>query len=182
QQDDFAKALPLFQQVATKKVKQHHVEALYRCGACAGNLKNWPVSQQHYTALIQTFPKFEQLDESRYGLAWAVYNQRKLPEAKAILAQVPDTASEASAKSRFLLGSIDFEEEKHELAIEHFLFVAANYPYKEWQMLSRYEAGRCFKALGKKPQAIQQLQIVVDKFPNDPKAKAAAAMIADLKK
>ena len=52
---------------------------------------------------------------------------------------------------------------------------------EEWQALAQFEAGRCFVELDKKPQAINALQTVINKHPDHPKAKDAAALINKLK-
>ena len=181
--DQFTTALPLFEQVVVKKVEKFHAQALYRVGACAGNLKNWPLSQKHYSELTTQFPKFEQLSDARYGLGWAIQNQGNLPLARTTYELVTkETETEAAAKARFMIGELSFGEKKYEEAIEHFLLVAVGYPFKEWQALARFETGRCFIELGKKKKAIESLQVVVDKHPQHAKAKLATALLTDLKK
>lgn len=181
-QDKFDQALPLFVQVANDKVDKYHAQSLYRAGTCAANAKSWAESQKHYEALITQFPKFEQISEARYGLGFALQNQQKLDEAGKIYEQITsETETETAAKARFMIGEIAFAGKKYEDAIEQYLLVAVGYPYPEWQALARFEAGRCFISLGETDKAIASLQIVVDKFPNHPKAQDAAKLIAELK-
>lgn len=181
--NQFEKALPLFVAVATAKVENYQDHALYRAGACAGNLKNWPQSQQHFAALIAQFPKFEQISEARYGLALALQNQVKLAEARQLYEQVTtETDNETAAKARFMVGEIAFAEKKYEDAIEQYLAVAVGYPYKEWQGLARFETGRCFMELGQKDKALASLELLVEKFPEHAKVADANKLIAELKK
>ena len=184
-QDKFNEALPLFAKVVADKDEKYMDQALYQAGTCAKNLKRWPEAQTFYKQLVDQFAKFEQINEARYGLAWSLQNQNKFSEARTIYQQIIDTATaeltETSAKAAFMIGEIAFAEKKHEDAVAQFLFVAGAYPFPEWQAKARYEAGRCFQQLGNTKKAIQSLQQVVDKFPKQPEAKAATALIAKLK-
>jgi TolA-binding protein len=182
-QGKFPQARPLFEKVAADKVEKYAAQALFRAGICAANLKDWPASQSHYTTLISQYSKFEQLNEARYGAAWALQNQNKLAEARAAYTQIGQTSgTEVEAKAQFMLGEIDFAEKKYAAAIEHFLTVAVGYPYKTWQALARFETGRCFIELSEKDRAISAFQEVVTKHSNHAKAKDAATLIAELKK
>jgi cellulose synthase operon protein C len=184
-QNKFDQARPLYEKVAQDNVEKYAAQALYRAGACAAQMKDWPAGQNHYTALLTKFPDFAQKEEARYGLAWALQNQNRLDEARRAYAQiVADTEGdviETAAKARFMLGELCFGEKKYEDAIEQFLF-AANLPFDEWRALARFEIGRCFMELGKKEQAVASLQEVVQKHADHPRAEDAARLVAELKK
>ena len=181
-QNAFDQALPLYVQVINKKVAENRAQSLYRAGASAGNLKNWPVSQQYYTLLIGEFPKFALIEDAQYGLAWSLKNQTKISEVRQICTALNGKKSEAAAKARFLLGEIDFTEKKYEDAIEHFLFITVNFGYKEQQALAYFETGRCFIELDQSAEAIKTLTTFVEKFPDHSRAKNAIALIEELKK
>ena len=183
-QNKFQEALPLFEQVIQAKAKKYLPRSLYRSGACQAGLKQWPASQKLYATLIEQFMDFDQIQEARYGLAWALQNQEKLEEARALYEQVTKAAgnTETAAKSRFMLGEIAFRQKKHDDALIHFLEAADGYPYPEWKALGYYEAGRCLIELKKTKQAIETLETLIKKFPNHPRAKDAAALVEDLKK
>ena len=181
-QDMFEAAMPLFVAVVAAQPAEYHARALYRAGTCTAQLKQWPASQQHYAELIQKFPAFEQINEARYGLGWALQNQEKLAEARTAYEEVTKaTDTETAAKSRFMIGECAFREKKYQEAIEHFLEAAVGYPYEEWQALGHFEVGRCFIELMDKAQAIAALETVVAQYPNHPKAQDAAKLIASLK-
>jgi TolA-binding protein len=182
-QDEFAKARPLFERLIKARDSKYHDRSLYRCGACRAGLKEWAASQKSYEELIRQFPKFKLLQEARYGLGWALQNQNKLAEAKAVYEKVTKaTSTETAAKSRFMIGECAFRQKKHKEAVEHFLEAALAYPYPEWRALAYYEAGRCFIALKDRPKALDALRTVVKKFPKHARAKDAAKLIADLTK
>jgi TolA-binding protein len=181
-QDKFAEALPLFVRVVDDKVEKYHALALYRAGTCAANEKKWPESQKFFDTLTREFPAFEQFHDARYGLALALQNQGRLGDARTIDEQVAKaTDTETAAKARFMLGEIAFAERKYEDAIEQFVMVTSGYSYKHWQALAQFEIGRCFLSLGKRQQAIDAFQTVVNKYPDHAKAADAARMLAELK-
>jgi TolA-binding protein len=80
-----------------------------------------------------------------------------------------------------MIGECAFRQKKHREAVEHFVEVLT-YPYEEWQALAHFEACRCFLALQDTPRALNELQVLVKKFPKHPRARDAAHMIADLQK
>ena len=178
----YKQALPLFVKVVGDKVKDVQDDALYQAAFCAKQQKNWPASAQYYKQLIDQFPKFEQLVDARYGLGFALHQQGKVDEAKALFEKITvENEGEAAAKSRFMIGEIAFGRGKFEQAVGHFVD-AAQYPYAHWQAMSRYEAGLCYEKLGQKPNAMKQYQIVVDKYATHAKANDAKARIAALNK
>jgi TolA-binding protein len=181
-QNKFEEALPLFAKVADDKVEKYHAQALYRAGACAAEQKKWPDSQKFYESLLRDFPRFEQLQEARYGLAVAMQNQGRLAEARTIYEQLAKSAeAQTVVKARFMLGEIAFAEHKFEDAIEQYLAVTTGYPFKHWQGLAQFEIGRCFLSLGKRQQAIDAFRAVLEKYPDHAKAQDAEKMLAELK-
>jgi TolA-binding protein len=182
EQGRFQEALPLFEKTAADKVEKYHARALYRAGTCAANLKNWPASQQHFAALLQAFPKFEQAADARYGLAVALQNQNQLDEAAALFEKVTtETETETAAKARFMAGEIDFARKKYADAIEDFLAVTVGYPYPQWQGLAQFEAGRCLMELGDKPKAIAAFETLLQKYPQHERAADASRLVRELK-
>jgi len=183
----YEEALPLFMAVAADaKVEKYHADALYQAGACAKELKNWPESAKHYQALIDRFPDFDLITDARFGLAVTFKNRGELDQAVALYEQVTkETTGETGARARFEIGEIAFAQKRYEDAIEHFIGVTA-YPdedfYKEWKGLAHFETGRCFIELKQNDKAIASLKIVVDKFSDHPKAKAAQTLIDELQK
>ena len=180
-QDKFAEALPLYALVIAAKSPEQD-KALYRSGTCANNVKNWPVGQQHFLALIQQFPKYELVSEARYGLGLALQMQQKLDEAKAVYEQVTkETNTETAARSRFMIGECAFAQKKFDEAIEHFVAAATGYPYPHWQAEANFELGRCFIETKRNDQAKETLTALVKDHPQHARAKDAASLLATLK-
>ena len=179
--DKWADALPFYTQVIALKSKDQD-KALYRSGTCANNLKDWAAGQQYFTVLIQQFPKYELINEARYGMGLALQMQQKLDEAKAVYEQVTKaTNSETAAKSRFMIGECAFTQKKFAEAIEHFLETAVGYPYEHWQAEGYFEAARCFIELKQVPQARETLTTLLDKYAKHARAKDAKTLLDGLK-
>jgi len=179
-QDKFTEALPMFAQVAKDQVKPYHEQSLYRAGTCANNLRQWAVAGRHLKVLVDGFPKFDQLDDARYGLALALFKQSKPAEARAECAKIKGPGI-AAAKARFLLGEMALAEKKYPEAIEFYFQVASSSADKSLRAESRYKAALCYHARGNKAAAIKQLERVVADHADHPRAKDAAKLIADLK-
>jgi TolA-binding protein len=181
-EEKYAEAMPLFVKVVADKVADVQDESLYQAGLCAKELKNWPASAQYYKQLVDQFPKFEQVNDARYGLGFALHQQGKLDEASVLFEQITaGSDGEVAAKSRFMIGEIAFGRNKFDDAVGHFID-AAQYPYAHWQAMSRYEAGLCYEKLGQKQIAIKQYQVIVAKHAQHAKAADATKRIALLGK
>lgn len=181
-QDKFAEALPFYAAVIAAKNERFHAKALYRSGICTTQIKQWPQAQQHFTALIQAFPKFEQLAEARFGIGIAQQNQNQLDPAKATFLQVTkESRTETAAKARFMMGQCALAAKKNAEAAEHFLEAAFGYPYEEWQCQAHFEAAKCFIELKDVEKARESLETVTKRFPNHPRAKDAMTLLAGLK-
>ncbi len=181
-QDKFTEALPFYAAVVTAKVERFHAKALYRSGVCTTNLKQWPLAQQHFTALIQAFPKFEQIHEARFGLGFAQQNQNQFePARQTYLLVTKETRTETAAKARFMMGQCSLAEKKFPEATEHFLEAAFGYPYEEWQCQAHFEAAKCFVELKDVAKARESLETVAKRFPNHARAKEATTLLATLK-
>jgi TolA-binding protein len=182
-QQQYAAALDRFNQAVAQRNEKYLPRALYRAGDCAARLTQWPASEGHYQALVSQFPKFELVNEARYGLGWAQQNQQKLDEAKRTYEQVTkETDTETAAKSRFMIGECAFREKKYDEAVEHYLTAALGYPYEEWQVLGYLEAGRSLIELKNLAKARDMFETLIKKYPNHPKAADAAKLLAGIKK
>ena len=180
-QEKFDQALPLYVQAAQSPEEEYHARACYRAGQCATRLKNWTDAEKHFQAVVDRFEKFPQRTEARYGLAFALQNQRKFDAARSqYQAVIKETETESAARSRFMLGECDFAEQKFDTAWEHYLEAALGYPYDEWKAQGHYQAARCFIQLKKPEKAREELQTVIEKHPQHTLAKDARKLLATL--
>ncbi len=181
-QDKFAEALPFYAAVIAAKSERFHAKALYRSGICTTQLKQWPQAQQHFTVLIQAFPKFEQLAEARFGIGFSQQNQNQFDPAKATyLLVTKESRTETAAKARFMMGQCALAAKNYAEASEHFLESAFGYPYEEWQCQGHFEAAKCFVELKDIEKARESLETVTKRFPNHARAKDATTLLAGLK-
>lgn len=179
--NDFVKAQPLFEQVAAAKTEKYWDMALFRAGDCAKRQNAWPISEKHFSALIAAFPAFEQINEARYGQAYAMHKQNKVAEAEKLYEFITTkTETETAAKARFMVGTIKFAAEKYDDAIVHFLEVATGYAYEEWQAQARFEAGKCMVQLKNTAKAKEYFQEIVTKHPEHALVTQAKKQIAGL--
>ncbi|MEE3368203.1 MAG: tetratricopeptide repeat protein [Planctomycetota bacterium] len=185
-QKQFRQALDTYSRIVESKAetaREFQARALYRGGVCASQLSDWPLSEQRFAALVQQFPKFQQLGEARYGLGVAMQNQKKLDQAKGVFQQItvdlPDT--ETAAKSWFMMGQCCFAQKQFTEAIDCFSEVAFGFKHPEWQPLSYFEAGRCYVQLKNVTAARKMLTAVVEEFPKHARVKDAQAILKQLK-
>lgn len=184
-QAKFAEALPAYTAVVTSKDPKYHANALYRSGDSAAALKQWKQSETAYLSLINTFPKFPNINEARYGLGFAYLSQNQFDPAKKAFGEVVKaTTSPTAAKSKYMMGECAFAQKNYKEAYEHFLEAAAGYPdkegYREWLSKSHFEAARCFIQLKQPELAKQELKTVVEKYADFPEAKNAQTLLKNL--
>ncbi len=180
---DFAKAQPLFDQVAKAKVDKYWDMALFRAGECAKQAGQWAASEKYFADLITQAPKFEQINEARYGQAFALHKQQKVADAEKLYELITSqTETRVAAQARLMVGMIAFDAKKYDTAIEHFLTASTGYAYEDVRADARFEAGRTWKLLEKPEQALKYFREFVDKHPEHTKVEAAKKQIAELTK
>lgn len=174
-------AFPLFVQATQNPEKKYHARAHYRAGQTATRNQKWPDAEKHFQAVVDGFEKFPQRVEARYGLAFAQQNQKKFNTARSHYQQViKDTETETAARAQFMLGECDFAEKKFDAAWEHYLEAALGYPYEEWKVQGHLQAARCFVQLKQADKARDELQIVIEKFPQHALVKEAQQLLKSL--
>lgn len=176
--DEHDKALPWYVRAVDQGAERHRASALYRAGDSAAALDKWDDSRRYYERLLKEFPKHDRIGDARYGIGLSHQKQGRRDEARRTYTEVAEKSEgEAAAKSRFMLGTLDFGEKKYEPAIEHFLDVALGDPYPYWQALGHLEAGRCFLELKQPEKARAEFETLIEKYPDAPVAKDAKALL-----
>ncbi len=177
-QDKIEQAFPLYAELAKSPSEEYQPRAHYRAGQCATRLKQWADAEKYFGAVVDRFSKFPQHVEARYGLAFALQNQKKFDPARSHYQQVlKDTETETAARARFMLGECDFAQQKFDSAWEHYLEAALGYPYEEWKVQGHYQAARCFVQLKKPAKAREELEFVIEKFPQHALVKDAQKLL-----
>lgn len=179
---DFQASLPHYQKVIGLKSEKYVARALYRSGDCAAALKNWPASRTFYDTLVKGHPKFEQIDEARYGHGWALQNENQLDQAIAVYEAIPKGRNtETAAKACFMMGECRFGQKKYDEAVIHFIEVTEGYSFPEWSALSSFELGRCFIELKEPERARETFEQFMKDYPEHARAKDATALLTSLK-
>jgi TolA-binding protein len=133
--------------------------------------------------LLQSFADTPYLPEAEYERGWALQNLGRFDEAQAEYQKVlAKSSAEPAARAQFMIGQIQFQQNKYADAVKSFYLVLYGYPYPQWQADAAFEAAKCFEALHKRSQAIKQYQELIEKFPQSDKVAAAKSRIDALQK
>ena len=136
--------------------------------------KNWDQSRVAYDRLVNTFPSSPRLGEARYGMGWALQQQKSFDPAVIAYNQVVSrTATDLAAKAQLQIGLCRMEQKRYLDAATAFLVVPTTYDYPELRAAALLEAGKAYLELKQVPQANQQFERIVREFPGTPWAEAA---------
>jgi TolA-binding protein len=180
-QGKYADALAAYDKLPKPKRTETAVLSGLHAGQALGQLGQWDRSLQRLEQTAKVDAASPNLPEILYEAGRAQQNLDRPDEAVKLYEQVTKlTDGEAAARARFMIGEIQFEKKQHEAALKSFFEVAYGYSFPEWQAAAQYEAGRCFEVLGKKDQARQSYQEVVDKYPSSSQAALARQRLTAL--
>lgn len=181
-QGRFAEVIETLAAVEQTSDPEYGALALLHAGQAAAQLKDFARSSELLKQGVEQFPQARCLPELLYELAWATQNLDQTEEALRLYELVTTkTDREVAARARFMVGEICFERADHREAVRNFFKVAYGYNAPHWQAAAQYEAGRCFEVLGKKDQALQSYQEVVEKYPQSEQAPLAQGRLAELR-
>src|SRR5690606_8069568 len=85
-----------------------------------------------------------------------------------------------AARAQFQIGECLFAMKRLDEAIRELLKVDILYQQSEWSAASLYEAGRCFEEQGRRGEAREQYEQVVNRFGESPWAGLARERMAKL--
>jgi cellulose synthase operon protein C len=201
-QKKYAEAVAAFERVKEPSSKNFQVLALLHTAQALGSqalaiTRNeqenqrrqlWQQDLAIIDRLVKDYADTTYLPEALYERGWALQNLGRLDEAQGEYQQVlakcnADPAksnAEPAARAQFMIGQIQYQQNKHADAVKSYYLVLYGYPYPQWQADAAFEAAKCFEALHKKSQAIKQYQELIEKFPQSDKVTAAKTRIAAL--
>jgi TolA-binding protein len=155
---------------------------LLRLGYANALVKSWDESRVAYERLVNAFPNSVWADEGRYGIAWALQQQKNYEGAANFYTQVVSrTATELAAKSQLQIGLCRMEQKRYPEAVNAFLAVTTTYDYAELRAAALLEAGKAYLALNQRDNANRQFERIIREFPNTPWADAAKEKLGDKK-
>jgi outer membrane protein assembly factor BamD len=86
------------------------------------------------------------------------------------------------ADYEFLVGEFYFKKGAYNAALNRFKGLLSKYPDYKKEAVVLYHLALCFKNIGEKDKALEYLNMLVGKYPNDPLVKNATKEIASLAK
>ena len=115
--------------------------ALLRLGQAQAEVKNWDESRKAFNQVVNAFPGSGWVEEARYGLGFALQQQRQLDQALNTYAQVTGrTATVVAAKAQLQIGLCKLEQKKYAEAVTAFMVVPTTYGYPELSAAALLEA------------------------------------------
>jgi len=167
---------------AHKEPADVHELALLRLGETQGLTKQWPQSEQSYTALLATYPQSEWKHRALLGQGWARENQKKYPEAIKAYEQIVAAGKrdETAARSQFQIGECLFAMKKYAEAIQALIKVSVSYGYPEWTSRALVECGQALEQMGEMDRAREQYKEIVEKYPESDAATVAKKRLKEI--
>jgi len=152
-----------------------------KLGELQATANQFPQSAATYTKFLAKYPKSKFVYLARFGIGWAMENQKKYDDARKWYAQVTGPHSgPTAARAQFQIGECWFAQGKFEQAVKELLKVEIIYPYPEWSAAALYDAGRAFEQLKRPKNAKKQYALCVKKYKDSGPAALAAKRLATL--
>ena len=180
-QEKFKEALEAYAAVEGLANPDFQALLLLHAGQSAGQLKQWKESLEWLEKCTGGFPDSKHLPQALYEQGWARQNLNQADEAVELYKDViARTDQDVAARAQFMIGEIEFAQEKHEEAVKSFFVVVYGYASPKWRAEAAFEAARCFEVLGKKTQAVKMYRELRELFPANDKAILAGERLKDL--
>ncbi len=159
-----------------------HEQALLRRGETEGLSSRWAESQASYEEFLRTYPKSEFAQRARFGIGWAMENQKRYPDAIKRYEEVLQAGdrAETSARAQFQIGECHFASNKLDDAIKSFVKVEVTYGFPKWAARALLEMGKVFEAQGAPEKAKANYRLIMEKYSTTTTAAAAKASLAKL--
>jgi TolA-binding protein len=148
--------------------------ALLRLGHAYTLLKAWNESYQAFERCANSAPNGPWFEEARFGMGWAMQQQRNFEGAVNWYNQVVSrTATELAAKAQFQIGVCRMEQKRYPDAAKAFLIVPTKYDYPELSAAALLEAAQAYRETNNREQSVRLLEQLIREYPNTPFAEAA---------
>ncbi len=185
--EDYPQALATYEESLTTLPGNEELAtlALLHAGQAAGQVGKWVESLDWLDQASKANGNAGKRDEIQYERGWAMVNLKRPAGAKPIFEKLVDsTDGVLGARSRFMLGELQFADKEYEKAVRTFFRVAYGYggrdappEYHPWQAESLFEAARCLEELGRKEPAAKLYAELLERFPESAKARHAEARL-----
>src|SRR5690606_1752736 len=156
--------------------------ALLRLGEAQASLQRWDASEKAFTQYLDRFSESELWFQARFGVGFARENQGRLDEAIEAYRPVADGhKGPTAARAQFQIGECLFAKKDYEAAVRELLKTDILHAEPQWSAAALYEAGRCFEAMNKAPEARAQYEQVVSRFQEQRWAELAEARLEQVR-
>lgn len=157
-------------------------------GQAAAQLEQWQQSADWLAAGREQFEDYAGKNHLDFEWANATWKLGQTDEAREVFAAIADRDnSPLGARSQFMVGELQFAAKEYEAAVRSFFKVfngyqAPNSPagFHPWQAESMFEAARCLEQLQRSAAAKKLYTELVERFPDEPKAKLAEQRLGEL--
>jgi len=163
------------------KNTQKTVGMKYLLGNCLQQQKRYDDAIAQYTKIRADYPDSEFAVRSLYKLAWCLYLNGQLEEAKTNILAYLEKPSDPNrvGDAAFLLGTIMVASGDYEKAYEEFRLVSEKYSGSEFGAESLFKAGECLAQLGRTDEAAQVFETFAKQYPENPLTEQALLRVGD---
>jgi len=156
--------------------------ALVRLGFAFAQLKNWEESRRSHERCVAAFPNSPLVDEARYGMGYALQQQKQYDQAVNVYAQIVNrAATETAAKAQLEIGMCRMEQKKYAEAAAALLAVPFTYDYPDLSAPALLEAARAFSEMKQNDQAIRLLERLIRDYASSRWAEPARERLKTLR-
>jgi outer membrane protein assembly factor BamD (BamD/ComL family) len=107
--------------------------ALFRLGEACAQAKAWDQSRNAFEALVNRYPQSPWCESARYGVGWALQNQRQFDAAVANYREVARRNNgEVSLKAQLQMGLCLLEQKRATEAAKLFQHLVQEHPDTPW--------------------------------------------------
>ena len=188
--EKFKEALAAYDQARAARPASANLAPLghLHAGQAAGQLEDWTQSAQWLAVARTEFPDYAGKNHLDFEWANATLKLGNHDEARQVFEALADRDhSPLGARARFMVGELQFAAKDYEGAVRSFFKVSNGYQYPNsppafhpWQAESMFEAARCLEQLQRTSAAQKLYTELVERFPEEPKARLAAERLKEL--
>ena len=179
-------------------------DAMFLLGESHRQMKEYPIAAVTYRRLIRDFPQSPYADDAQYNLARSVFEQSSgvshtqdktfeaIRELQIFLDEYPDSevAPDAQnllqecldklAEKDYQIGHLYFRLQDWEAARLYFTELIDEFPSSKWAIPARYEIGESFAREENWDDAVMNLQVFLELYPDHELAPAVKERLREI--
>ena len=159
-----------------------HEQGSIRLGETLAIANKWADALRTYQTFLQQYPQSKFSLQARFGIGWAMENQKQYPQAIQAYEQVLGLGGkdETTARCQFQIGECYYVQKKYDESIPEFLKVRINFNYPDLSALALLEMGKALEASNKSDQARETYEELIRDFPKSKPATVAKSLLNKL--